>query len=233
LAAQYWVVVDPPTFCLGRDRQLVVALSHDAMAQSWGIAADFAALPETFSLCGGAKVRIYKRLRPTTPAVAVQTFDKIVSAIPLRPGAQPDWVALTRPSRANFWGFVSPEQRIEVCLGGGAVDPHFLYTRPNPSSGEVHGKVTFLDDHCKGARLQIVAADAQGQQSPIAEVSLTRSGSAQDFRLPFAIPAKRWLVLAMSPLDGAKSKGEGGSVVVEQVEVVARQTQRTQPQLIR
>ncbi len=216
LEADYALVLDPVSRHLPPEMQRVVEMPAEAIAKNWEIAADFAPLPEVFSLDGNQTARVYKRVRPTSLPVAVRTFEKMAAAFPVCPPGQADWICLTQRTTTGYYYWRCYQFR----LGGSVPDLKLLYARTAPAEGELRGVLTLLDDRCRGAKLCLSAIDSEGRQSPLAETIVEQPIRRHEIRLSFAGCGKRHLMLTVTPLASGPSD-QPGQLVLEKLTVVA------------
>ena len=93
-AADYLVVGDPVQVHLGEKNQLVMALlAHDVLEHT-GPGTAYTPLPETFTLQGGATIRIYARSREWTYEEYQSISERLTSAYPgyAQLYALPEWL---------------------------------------------------------------------------------------------------------------------------------------------
>ncbi|HBC72753.1 TPA: hypothetical protein DCZ90_03015 [Candidatus Amesbacteria bacterium] len=81
LQAEYVVLSQPFQHHLPESKQKVVSVVYTAFMDNWDIAKDFLPLPRTFDLAGGVRLRIYHRIRPTSPEIAEKTAIQISSYV--------------------------------------------------------------------------------------------------------------------------------------------------------
>jgi hypothetical protein len=98
LSAQFVVVANPPQFHLAPQEQDLVRIVVDMFHQQWLFAQDFQQLPQQFGLENGVQVVVYKRDRPTSEKVIMQTLQTLLARIQDKPGREPYWLMLnSRP----------------------------------------------------------------------------------------------------------------------------------------
>ena len=76
----YVVVATPPQYQLAPEQQRVVRAGVEAFSPGWELASDFEVLPGSYTLETGARVRVYRRVRPSTLGVALRTFARMRAA---------------------------------------------------------------------------------------------------------------------------------------------------------
>ncbi len=191
------VVTEPVAYHLGPDAQRTMTVVHDLFAEGRGLARDFAAMPGTFSLEEGTRLRVYQRQRPTSLPTALETLRIVESRLPIRPGMQPDWVVVARafpwwlaknPDGSASW-VAHPTRRGDT---GTATAVAYL---GGDEGTEVSGRVRFVDGRCQGATLSFSRLDAEGRLAPVSEI---RRRPAEDGAFEAMIPgASGRLVLSL------------------------------------
>jgi len=81
LRAKYVVVATPVQYHLNPGEQRSVRVAVEAFTQGWPLAGDFELLPLTYTLADGARVSVYRRTRPSTVGVALNTFGRVRAAL--------------------------------------------------------------------------------------------------------------------------------------------------------
>ncbi len=193
LHAQYVVVPNPLPDYAGNPTQVpavgewlpnqeldVVTVVFDVFTKNWKIAQDFKRLPVQFTLEKGAIVSIYQRIRPTTLETAVQTFYAMQQQIGERPGGQLDWMVVNQGVNSSFV-IKNPDNTYRLIThqrdrtsaqpppstqtGDRTQVPKtaFLYLGPLAEKAEVSGVITFLDNPCVSASVELVMFNPDGQ----------------------------------------------------------------------
>ncbi len=163
--AEYALVVEPFQHHLEVTEQKLVKVSYDMFTQSSGIGADFEKLPETFKLEKGATAYVYHRIRPTSLQIALNAYRNMQSLLPLTPGRQLPWIAISPlPANASL-GFEGKTGRYYITL----LDQQerafgeLLYYRPLAENLKIQGKVSYYSKSCSGANLVFARVNSQGQ----------------------------------------------------------------------
>ena len=81
LQAQYVVVATPVQYHLPPDEQHIVRTAVEEFTEGRPLARDFELLPDSYTLADGARVRVYRRTRPSTEAVVLGTFARFRAAL--------------------------------------------------------------------------------------------------------------------------------------------------------
>lgn len=98
LQTDYLVLAEPLQFAIKPKEQDLLALIAKCFREKWKLAADFEELPEHFTLDDGVTVSVFKRLRPTSLPIALETLTIFKKELPRRPGGQPMWIGSTEIS---------------------------------------------------------------------------------------------------------------------------------------
>ena len=77
LQAEFVLTTTPFAYHLKPEEQDIVRVVRDALEDGWEIAHDFERLPVRFALHDGTIVHVYRRLQPTSPQTARQTWARI------------------------------------------------------------------------------------------------------------------------------------------------------------
>jgi hypothetical protein len=81
LRAKYVVVATPVQYHLSPDEQRIVRTAVEEFTESRPLASDFELVPGTYTLADGARVRVYRRTRPSSEAVALGMFARFRAAL--------------------------------------------------------------------------------------------------------------------------------------------------------
>jgi hypothetical protein len=81
LQAKYVVVATPVQYHLSPDEQHIVRTAVEEFTEGRPLARDFELLPGSYTLADGARVRVYRRTRPSAEAVALETFARFRAAL--------------------------------------------------------------------------------------------------------------------------------------------------------
>ena len=81
LQARYVVVATPVQYHLSPDEQRIVRTAVEEFTEGRPLARDFELLPDVYTLADGARVRVYRRTRPSTETVALETFAHFRAAL--------------------------------------------------------------------------------------------------------------------------------------------------------
>ncbi len=183
LQADYVLLAKPFDNFLPLEEADVLKTVFDAFVQNWAIAKDFQPLPQQFSLDNGVTATLYRRTRPTSTPVAIQTLDRMRSQIG-KVSQQPDWIGLT-PQAAEIAETVPNTYRIRT--EGNA---ELLYIDQLPKSIRIRGNARLEDPPaCAETTVQLSVLGQNGsaiaqRQIPLKpdgstplEATLTRSGA--------------------------------------------------------
>jgi hypothetical protein len=94
IQSHYVVVANPFQHHVMPQEQKLVQGVVEMFNKNLAIAQDFTPLPQTFALEHGVKVRIYKRIRPTSFPTILETLAKMRSQVSRIPGQEPYWLDL-------------------------------------------------------------------------------------------------------------------------------------------
>jgi hypothetical protein len=136
--AAYVVVATPIQYHMDPGQQRLIRAAVEAFTHNWEISADFTPLPETYVFADDVRVRVYRRVRPTSLPVALRTLAR-VRAILRRPHERP------RPMHLG-----EGEVAIREGTGDGATIEAPLRQDPVP--------LVFLDSAAAGTRVRAVAS---------------------------------------------------------------------------
>jgi hypothetical protein len=173
LWANFAVVAEPVQTIYRPENELLLHTLVAAFRENWTIAQDFELMPDVFHMQDGSMVRVYKRIRPTSVTVAIQTLEKLKSKLNRTPLGQPDWIS-------SDGATTSDAQKREFTIHGNREHhpglKHFLLSaQPLPKGTEIEAK---LDMHCpSGGRVLLGIYNQDGiglgVQSSDAEDPLT------------------------------------------------------------
>ena len=144
--------------------QDLIKVIHDAFTENWLIAGDFAKLPEEFELDKGIVVSLYRRIKPTSVATALQTLRKMQQQIGERPGRQLDWMSFQQSPyiTLNYDAVLKEGDDVfKLTADGSSPKPstHFLYLGDLSSKVKVKGKLNILEEQCSGIYLRLSLLD--------------------------------------------------------------------------
>lgn len=171
LNAEYVVIASPFQTVLLTDEQVLrpgeqdlIKVVRDAFTENWLIAGDFAKLPEEFELDRGIVVSLYRRIKPTSVATAVQTLRKMQQQIGERPGRQLDWMSFQQSPyiTLNYDAVLKDGDGVfKLMADGSSPKPstHFLYLGDLSSKVKVKGKLKILEEKCSGISLRLSVLD--------------------------------------------------------------------------
>lgn len=92
LNAEYILMATPVFYLYSKPGEYLADVFVDVFKGNWPFSRDFQILPQEYELDGGYTLNLYKRLRPTPPAVAVATLKRMADFVPNVPGGQPIWI---------------------------------------------------------------------------------------------------------------------------------------------
>ncbi|NJR50223.1 MAG: hypothetical protein HC780_12300 [Leptolyngbyaceae cyanobacterium CSU_1_3] len=103
LQADYLVTATPFQHQIRPEDQEIVKLIGDIFDDRWQISQDFSRLPPEFRLANQVRVNLYRRVRSTSLATALNTLAAMKNAVGSRPGRQLDWVAIEPAPHHDLW----------------------------------------------------------------------------------------------------------------------------------
>ncbi|MCP2731245.1 hypothetical protein [Limnofasciculus baicalensis] len=204
----------------------VVQVVFDAFTQNWDIAKDFKRLPQEFTLEGGANVRIYQRIRPTSLVTAMATLTTMKEKIGAKPGGQLDWIVLNQPlsdslvnkNIDNTYSLVTQHSNgvEKVGLSGsillkknqslnGSVTS-FLYLGSLPEKATVTGTVKFPDDPCVPLSIGLAMVDSQGKIVGSAQTTKKEYFSVKSSNFTLSIHGKNPAYLLLDVLSSDRDQ---------------------------
>jgi len=156
LGAAIVVVAIPFQHHLAPDQQKVVRVLLDAVSGSWPIAADFELLPDRFTLgTPGTEVRLYRRVRPSSPEVSGDTTRRINQFVHGTPLDAPRWVLRSSPYPAEVTEEEAGRFRITAhpprASEGARTVVELLGLRADRV--RLTGWLSFFDERCAGVAL--------------------------------------------------------------------------------
>ncbi|WP_159785277.1 hypothetical protein [Sodalinema gerasimenkoae] len=160
LQAQTVVVPDSFQHSLRPDEQMVVRVVSDAFNQEWTLIRDFLRLNRRFNL-SDVEVRLYRRVRDTDLATAIQTLANIQEAIAPRYEGHQQWVSVPPGARIH-----KTEDTYEI---SGDTPLSLLYLSPqemNALDGE-------LASTCQEGQVQLRRHNQDGEAVQQQEFPLT------------------------------------------------------------
>jgi hypothetical protein len=213
IRAQFVIITTPFQHHMAPSEQQVVRVVDVAFTEGWEIARDFVPLPVRFHLAESAEATVFGRMRPTSPATALRTFDEerfFLSEHP--PGTQGDWIGLTGGVKTIHY----PPDGRRVTFGGATTRQILLYV----GAADWHGKrftakVHFATPLAAPVRLTLSAVDAAGNRhpydAPMTEMVLpvpTSADATVSMQTPLPDPACPRLLLTLESQNGAPLPSE-------------------------
>lgn len=213
LRAGFVVIVEPFQHTLSAGEHDVLRVVHDLFLEREEVAADFVELPRRFRLGTGATVRIFRRVRPTSEAVALRALAVMRERVHELPGQQPDWIALV----------TAQEPGVEIGPGGGYVlrldaaaghegsmhpkdpAPSFVYVGRLPSTGVLTARSAAME-RCPVLLAELIRVDGKGELKTQGRARLAPDAAAR-LRLPFSGSGAEALVLRIGPDSGGPIPG--------------------------
>lgn len=173
LKAEYVLIANPFQTVWLTDEQVLrpgeqdlIKVIHDAFTNNWLIAGDFAKLPEEFELDKGIVISLYRRIKPTSVATAVQTLTKMQEQIGERPGRQLDWLSLQQSPyiTLNYDAVLKEGDGVFKLIADGSdrskkPSTHFLYLGDLSSKAKIKGKLNILEEKCGTISLRLSMLD--------------------------------------------------------------------------
>ncbi|MCA9801324.1 MAG: hypothetical protein KC777_05030 [Cyanobacteria bacterium HKST-UBA02] len=135
LASDLVVVCDPLVSMYKDESAHILRLVPDCFEEGWPLSKDFEKLDETFHLDGHTTVSVYRRVRPTTPAVAVATLSAMKKRLPVKTGGQPSWISTDEDYVSQ-----GQEGRRKLRVGSGS-DSYILGCVPRLGFARLTGRI--------------------------------------------------------------------------------------------
>jgi hypothetical protein len=145
LTASIIVVASPAVSLYKSENATILRLTEACFGKDrWEIVGDFQELKDRYRLDGGTMVSVFKRIRPTTPAVAVRTLETMAKSMPISPGGQPEWISTDETYTPQD---LLKRSSIHVGISGDTIEPaHFLLSsRPLEKGAMIRGKIEAAD----------------------------------------------------------------------------------------
>jgi hypothetical protein len=166
LACRYLLLPTQNQYFLAPEGQKIIAAVKACFDEKWPLAQDFRELPQTFILDGGVKVNVFERLRPSTPATAALTLEKMKSFIGKKQGSQPAWITTGKMSRFCYdnrrsqWQFKPGLSRPGVFS---REDRYLLYVGQLPNDFYISGRLSASTKvpMIIGVKAQVLRQDGQ------------------------------------------------------------------------
>ncbi len=142
LQAQYLVLATPTFSIYKASTTTLLKVLVASFTEGWTISEDFVDLGKQFDIDRGVKLRIYKRIRPTSVSTAIATLEKMRSLLSIRPGGQPAWISTDDPSAQT-----GEEKKDSFRLQASTPDKlhgpaHYLLSAfPLPTNFAISGKI--------------------------------------------------------------------------------------------
>ncbi len=124
LKSQLAVAAWPVQYGVTPPEQQIIALTAEAFQNNLPIAQDFERLPGTYPLENGATATLFRRIRASSRATALQELAREQATLTPLPGRQKPWVSLDGDSRWELMDDVKPSLRLTLREDG--VRPAYL-----------------------------------------------------------------------------------------------------------
>lgn len=197
LYSQYVVVATPFQSHLRPEEQDVLRVVDVIFQEHWAFADDFVTLPERFSLSEGVDVGVYRRVRPTSQAIAIQTLRAMQLFIGERPGAQLSWIGLNEMTDSYVHQTAATQYRLDTIFRPGPLPRSFLYLERLPARALVQGSLHVWEGRCGRVTLLLEMLDEQGL--PVDTRKVTQSPEASlDFVVTIQTGSAAYLLLTLS-----------------------------------
>jgi hypothetical protein len=204
LQADYVIVTTPfQSHLANPEEQKVVKVVFDAFTENWEIAQDFTRLPSQFNLAYGAVLNIYQRVRPTSLATALRTFNEMRNYIGRTPGGQADWIVLNKPAQFMLQAKPGQPLQIQFSLDAPSAEPpvFLLYAKEIPARLAISGDWSTSNENCPEALLGYKLVDNDFQVTGIAEQPVVSSLKPATFTFELRAQPNNNLLLYIQPLD--------------------------------
>jgi hypothetical protein len=200
--AQLVVHVTPLQLHLARAEQEQLAAVHDLFAEGAGLAADFRAEPNGFSLDGGVRATVFRRERPTAFDAGLRTLRYLQAHVPRPSAAQAPWVVVS--GRFPVWVEAVPGRGPTLVWHpvstGDPAEPVAVYLPTPPDHVRATGNLSFVDARCAGVRAVFSFLGTGGETTDVA-VLARQPGEDGPFTAVFERPAGADLLLRLKPRD--------------------------------
>ncbi|HEY9784486.1 MAG TPA: hypothetical protein V6D17_03720 [Candidatus Obscuribacterales bacterium] len=203
------VVADPPQLFLAPEEQKLLTCVVEMFKKHWEISQDFEQLPMTYVLSPNVKVTLWKRIRPTSLAVAARTLDGIVAFVNRKPGQQDAWISSADASQFMSLFVTGSEMRdsykipYESFTAGHAQEPYLLSVDPLPDRFKFSAGVS--NKLPESVTVSCLLLDGQGRTIEKKSSAQIAAGDA-DVTLEFARGAGKRLAIVV-----AKEKSTAGA----------------------
>jgi hypothetical protein len=192
--------------------QDLVKVVFAAFTQNWEIAQDFKPLPVQFALEDGVTVSVYERIRPTSIATAIRTFQHMQQQIGDRPGGQLDWLSLSadylqtaiRQNQDGTYRLIvfadpllspaKPQLGAQTSMQENSAS--FLYVGQQSIQSIVKGWLTLWDETCISASVEVSTYDSTGNKTSSTALVQT-SDEAIDFSYVLSSQKSDYLILSL------------------------------------
>ena len=186
--AAFVLVADPFQHHLPAEQQKKVHVLTEAFDRHWQAAGDFRLLPDRFQLEPGVTLRVYKRVRPSTIAVALDTQRRMAEFIG-GPAAASDspavggWAKIASAYGASIDLNRDGSSRIQANPAREEQQPKTIFVHPENRMDDVRvtGSGKLLDARCAGAR--VVLATEYGGHELTPPVDFGPNEAAKSFDL--------------------------------------------------
>jgi hypothetical protein len=169
LAAKFVVVAEPFQYHLRPTDQKVVRILVDAFNDGWPITGDFELLPQRFPLPEpGREIRIYRRLRASSPEVAQDASRRIDEFVLGKFVNGATWVADSAlPSQVRRTAAGATRAQLHPVQASSGRQTHLMLAGFEGETVALSGHVWFYDSRCAGIEIIAVTgrADAREERS--------------------------------------------------------------------
>ncbi|MFM8320215.1 MAG: hypothetical protein ACKOC5_04795 [Chloroflexota bacterium] len=187
LQADWVVLAVPPQYTLKDTAQQKVLTSVvEAFSTDWEIAGDFALQPERWQLQPDFEVQVYRRVRPTTLATAVQTYARLAAFINRRPAGQADWITLT-PGAPLPQTTLRGDYRLELAAPGLDQPAAYLYVNGPVGLHAIEGRWAYQGQNCPAVRVQLEYYAPSGEL--LQSIRLLEAAAEQQAGFSQSLPA--------------------------------------------
>jgi hypothetical protein len=212
MRAAYVIVATPPQYQLAPEQQRVVRAAVEAFSPGWELASDFDVLPATYTLETGGRVRVYRRVRPSTLAVALRTFARMRAAhVGADERGQPIPLAAGTLVRMDDGTRGGPTMTMELPPNPDTLS--LVLPREAPLDTRLHTTATLNGVSC--GRIALSAAPLAGDTLPsTATVAVVETGPPATLELPIrgsgsAVLLRVWRDGATPLINGCNLKLRG------------------------
>ena len=156
------VLIPQPALLTVPAQQRVLQSSVDIFTQHWPFSEDFKLLPEKFRLSDGTVLHLYRRLRPSSLPVIIETLARLQTELHgLELGTQSDWISASQQGVSIIYNLEQALVIIRLSLVAEKTPPVIIHTYPVLGKVILNGELKALG--CAQAHLSIDLYTSEGQ----------------------------------------------------------------------